>query len=90
MHSFSGCTYVDGNVEITHIDDDGSPSHVMNEKYDFSFLRQIEEIKGYLLISDVYGVGYLPFDNLKIIRGHSLFGKISSCSLAFVNISKLI
>ena len=63
---------MDGNVEITHIDADGSDSM---EKYDFKFLNQIEEIKGYLLIFHVQ-VGFLPFDNLKIIRGQTLFGKL--------------
>ena len=71
---YSGCTYVDGNVEITHIDVDAGQSHVSDQKYDFSFLRDIEEIKGYLLIFHVQ-VGTLPFDNLKIIRGQTLFGK---------------
>ena len=71
---YSGCTYIDGNVEITHIDADNSKSHEVNDKYDFSFLRDIEEIKGYLLIFHVQ-VGHLPFDNLKIIRGQTLFGK---------------
>ena len=68
----SGCTYVDGNVEISHIDTDGSDT-ALSEKYDFSFLKQIEEIKGYLLIYQVE-VNYLPFDSLKIIRGQTLFG----------------
>ena len=71
---YSGCTYVDGNVEITHIGVDLSKSHEMDQLYNFNFLRDIEEIKGYLLIFHVQ-IGYLPFDNLKIIRGQNLFGK---------------
>ena len=67
----SGCTYVDGNLEITHMD---GPDAQLSEKYDFSFLNQIEEIKGYLLIFHVE-VPFLPFDNLKIIRGQTLFGE---------------
>ena len=65
---------MDGNVEITHIDFPDSERLSAENKYDFSFLSQIEEIKGYLLIFHVH-VGYLPFDNLKIIRGQTLFGK---------------
>lgn len=69
---YSGCTYVDGNVEITHIN--AGEGEDQDQKYDFGFLRDIEEIKGYLLIFNVE-VGHLPFDNLKIIRGQTLFGK---------------
>jgi len=70
---FSGCTRVDGNVEITHIDHQFSRSREGDPSF-FSFLRQIEEIRGYLLIYRVR-VGYLPFDNLKVIRGQSLYGR---------------
>ena len=49
---------MDGNVEITHIDFPDSERYLAETKYDFSFLSQIEEIKGYLLIFHVQ-VGYL-------------------------------
>ena len=78
---------MDGNVEITHIDFPDSERYLAETKYDFSFLSQIEEIKGYLLIFHVQ-VGYLPFDNLKIIRGQKLFGELKRGILFLLGMGK--
>ncbi|CAG0882101.1 unnamed protein product [Cyprideis torosa] len=60
---YTNCTYVEGNLEITWIDDD----HL-----DLSFLSQIREVTGYVLISYV-DVKRLVLPSLQIIRGRSLF-----------------
>ncbi|XP_045205394.2 epidermal growth factor receptor-like isoform X2 [Mercenaria mercenaria] len=59
---YTNCSYVDGNLEITSLE--GS--------YDLGFLKDIEEIDGYLLIVNVYS-NYLNLTNLRIIRGNELF-----------------
>ena len=57
---------MDGNLEITNF----KPND--NKIYDFSFLENITEITGYIIIfnSDIYN---LPLKNLKIVRGWDLF-----------------
>ncbi|OQV21587.1 Epidermal growth factor receptor [Hypsibius exemplaris] len=58
---YENCTYVQGNLEITHID----------ANYDLRFLSQIREVTGYVLIARVdKEVVSLP--NLRIIRGRTL------------------
>jgi hypothetical protein len=45
--TYTNCTYVDGNLEITFLD---GP----DDDYDLSFLQSIEEVSGYVLIYSVY------------------------------------
>ena len=59
---YSNCSYVDGNLELTNLE--GS--------YDLGFLKDIEEVDGYVFIVNVFS-NYLNLTNLRIIRGKSLF-----------------
>jgi L1 cell adhesion molecule len=63
--TYTNCTYVDGNLEITFLD---GP----NDDYDLSFLQSIEEVSGYVLIYSVYAQD-LHLRNLKLIRGSQLY-----------------
>ncbi|XP_008214045.1 epidermal growth factor receptor isoform X2 [Nasonia vitripennis] len=60
---YTNCTYVDGNLEITWLQD---------EKFDLSFLQYIREVTGYVLISHV-DVPKMVLPRLQIIRGRTLF-----------------
>ncbi|XP_041986353.1 epidermal growth factor receptor isoform X2 [Aricia agestis] len=60
---FTNCTYVDGNLELTWL---------QNETMDLSFLQHIREVTGYVLISHVK-VTNIVLPNLQIIRGRTLF-----------------
>lgn len=60
---YTNCTYVDGNLEITWI---------QNNSYDLSFLQHIREVTGYVLISHV-DVEHVKLPRLQIIRGRTLF-----------------
>ncbi|KAI1292179.1 Epidermal growth factor receptor [Halotydeus destructor] len=60
---YNNCTYVDGNLEITWLQD---------KNVDLSFLNDIREVTGYVLISHV-DVPRVVLPNLRIIRGRSLF-----------------
>jgi epidermal growth factor receptor len=59
---YTHCTHVDGNLELTWL---------QNSTYDMSFLNHIREVSGYVLISHVDADIRMP--NLKIIRGQNLF-----------------
>ncbi|XP_048019191.1 epidermal growth factor receptor [Megalobrama amblycephala] len=59
---YSNCTVVLENLEITY----------MAEKHDLSFLRSIQEVGGYVLIG-INSAPSIPLENLRIIRGHSLY-----------------
>ncbi|XP_072009463.1 epidermal growth factor receptor-like isoform X2 [Engystomops pustulosus] len=59
---YSYCEVVLGNLEITHL----QPHH------DPSFLKEIKEVGGYVLISD-NAVKSIPLVNLRIIRGNNLY-----------------
>ncbi|XP_060519408.1 epidermal growth factor receptor isoform X2 [Cylas formicarius] len=59
---FTNCTYVDGNLELTWLQD---------ANLDLSFLQYIREVTGYVLISHVDINIVLP--RLQIIRGRTLF-----------------
>ncbi|XP_039508295.1 epidermal growth factor receptor-like isoform X2 [Pimephales promelas] len=59
---YSNCTVVLENLEITY----------MTENHDLSFLRSIQEVGGYVLIG-LNSAPSIPLENLRIIRGHSLF-----------------
>uniref|UniRef100_A0A8C1KKK3 Receptor protein-tyrosine kinase n=1 Tax=Cyprinus carpio TaxID=7962 RepID=A0A8C1KKK3_CYPCA len=67
VRMYSNCTVVLENLEITNV----------QEYHDLSFLRKnqifiIEEVGGYVLIGINY-VDVIPLENLRLIRGHSLF-----------------
>jgi hypothetical protein len=80
---YTDCVYVDGNIEITNFDpnhdnenegtiNEYALSEKKNTKYDFSFLDNIQEITGYLLIHNTY-IESLKFKSLRVIRGWNLF-----------------
>jgi epidermal growth factor receptor len=83
---YRGCVYVDGNLEISNFHpyfnqslDDFSPNdeyHIgdndLDTSYNFSFLDDIREITGYLLVHGTR-IKSLRFKNLKLIRGKTLF-----------------
>nr|CAD7198577.1 unnamed protein product [Timema douglasi] len=60
---YTNCTYVDGNLELTWLQD---------ETLDLSFLQYIREVTGYVLISHV-DVRRIVLPRLQIIRGRTLF-----------------
>ncbi|XP_072930769.1 epidermal growth factor receptor isoform X2 [Epargyreus clarus] len=60
---FTNCTYVDGNLELTWL---------QNETMDLSFLKHIREVTGYVLIAYV-NVKHIVLPQLQIIRGRTLF-----------------
>jgi hypothetical protein len=60
--SYTNCTYVDGNLEIVF----------MKNPDDMSFLRNIREVTGYVLIV-ANKVDYIPLTSLRIIRGRTLY-----------------
>ena len=60
---YTNCTYVDGNLELTWLQD---------EHLDLSFLQHIREVTGYVLISHV-DVTRIVLPSLQIIRGRTLF-----------------
>lgn len=60
---YTNCTYVDGNLELTWLQD---------EHLDLSFLQHIREVTGYVLISHV-DVKRIVLPALQIIRGRTLF-----------------
>jgi hypothetical protein len=66
---YRNCVYLDGNLEISNFRIQGNKTIA---DHDFSFLQNITEITGYLLVfnSDIES---LPLTNLKIIRGWKLF-----------------
>ncbi|KAG9355864.1 hypothetical protein JZ751_000706 [Albula glossodonta] len=59
---YSNCTVVLENLEITYTE-----AH-----HDLSFLKTIQEVGGYVLIA-LNKVDTVPLDNLRIIRGHTLY-----------------
>ncbi|KAK3921300.1 Epidermal growth factor receptor [Frankliniella fusca] len=60
---YTNCTYVDGNLELTWLQD---------ESFDLSFLQYIREVTGYVLISHV-DVRRIVLPRLQIIRGRTTF-----------------
>ncbi len=60
---YTNCTYVDGNLELTWLQDKNA---------DLSFLQYIREVTGYVLISHV-DVKRIVLPSLQIIRGRTLF-----------------
>lgn len=61
---YSNCTYVDGNLELVDLD----------QNYNLSFLRDIHEVTGYVLIKSVMSE-FLWLENLRIIRGQLLLSQ---------------
>ncbi|XP_060103734.1 epidermal growth factor receptor [Heteronotia binoei] len=59
---YEGCEIVLGNLEITYI----------SNSYNLSFLKSIQEVAGYVLIA-VSEVKSIPLENLRIIRGNTLY-----------------
>uniref|UniRef100_A0A4W5QIP0 receptor protein-tyrosine kinase n=1 Tax=Hucho hucho TaxID=62062 RepID=A0A4W5QIP0_9TELE len=62
VKTYSNCTIVLENLEVTHMED----------HHDLSFLRSIQEVGGYVLIA-LNTANRIPLDNLRIIRGHTLY-----------------
>ncbi|XP_045784894.1 epidermal growth factor receptor isoform X1 [Maniola jurtina] len=60
---FTNCTYVDGNLELTWL---------QNKSMDLTFLEHIREVTGYVLIAYVQ-VENIRLPQLQIIRGRTLF-----------------
>ncbi|CAG7730524.1 unnamed protein product [Allacma fusca] len=60
---YSNCTYVEGNLELTWIQE---------KNMDLSFLQHIREVTGYVLISHV-DVKRIVLPSLQVIRGRTLF-----------------
>ncbi|XP_063244948.1 epidermal growth factor receptor isoform X2 [Bacillus rossius redtenbacheri] len=60
---YTNCTYVDGNLELTWLQD---------EHLDLSFLQHIREVTGYVFISHV-DVSRVVLPRLQIIRGRTVF-----------------
>ncbi|XP_042865529.1 epidermal growth factor receptor-like isoform X2 [Penaeus japonicus] len=78
---YINCTYVDGNLELTWLQD---------ENLDLSFLQYIREVTGYVLISHV-DVKKIVLPSLQIVRGQMLF-KLSVHDQSFallVTLSKM-
>ncbi|XP_041373552.1 epidermal growth factor receptor-like isoform X2 [Gigantopelta aegis] len=63
---FTGCTYIEGNLELTHLIDP-------NVEYDLSFLSNIRYVTGYVIVVIVTQVDAVPLDSLQTIRGDELF-----------------
>ncbi|XP_076000694.1 epidermal growth factor receptor [Genypterus blacodes] len=62
VKAYSNCTVVMENLEVTYMD----------EHHNLSFLRSIQEVGGYVLIA-LNTASSIPLENLRIIRGHSLY-----------------
>ncbi|XP_071791148.1 epidermal growth factor receptor-like isoform X4 [Asterias amurensis] len=60
---FEGCTYVDGNLEIKFL---------RQKHYDLTFLKDIREVTGYVIILLLYQDVVL-FPSLRVIRGNELY-----------------
>ncbi|KAM4622652.1 receptor tyrosine-protein kinase erbB-2 [Discoglossus pictus] len=59
---YQGCQVVQGNLEITYL----------KEGDDVSFLKDIKEVQGYVLIANNL-LSYMPLEKLRIIRGTQLY-----------------
>lgn len=59
---YTNCTYVDGNLELVFV----------QSNHDLSFLKDVREVTGYVLIVSVMSK-YLSLTNLRIIRGQTLY-----------------
>ncbi|XP_073428673.1 receptor tyrosine-protein kinase erbB-2 isoform X1 [Dendrobates tinctorius] len=59
---YQDCQVIQGNLEITYL----------NENDDVSFLKDIKEVQGYVLIAHNL-MSYIPLEKLHIIRGTQLY-----------------
>lgn len=59
---YQDCQVIQGNLEITYL----------NENDDVSFLKDIKEVQGYVLIAFNL-LSYMPLEKLRIIRGTQLY-----------------
>ncbi|XP_047425851.1 receptor tyrosine-protein kinase erbB-3b isoform X2 [Mugil cephalus] len=69
---YDGCEIVMGNLEITQIE----------SNWDFSFLKTIREVTGYVLIA-MNHFQEVPLGQLRVIRGNSLFERRFALSVFF-------
>ncbi|XP_007556641.1 receptor tyrosine-protein kinase erbB-3b isoform X1 [Poecilia formosa] len=69
---YSGCEIIMGNLEITQIE----------SNWDFSFLKTIREVTGYVLIA-MNHVQEIPLGQLRVIRGNSLYERRFALSVFF-------
>ncbi|XP_046725655.1 receptor tyrosine-protein kinase erbB-3b isoform X2 [Silurus meridionalis] len=61
---YNGCEIIIGNLEITQMEQD----------FDFSFLKNVREVTGYVLIAANQFLR-LPIEQLRVIRGSTLYEK---------------
>ncbi len=61
-----GCNFLDGNLELTHF------KKKPGRTYDFSFLQNITEITGYIIVFNS-DIDSLPLSNLRIVRGWKVY-----------------
>ncbi|KAM7411911.1 hypothetical protein PAMA_021742 [Pampus argenteus] len=73
---YVGCEIIMGNLEITQIE----------SNWDFSFLRTIREVTGYVLIA-MNHFQEIPLGQLRVIRGNSLYERRFALSV-FLNYPK--
>ncbi|XP_030207749.1 receptor tyrosine-protein kinase erbB-3 isoform X3 [Gadus morhua] len=69
---YEGCRIIMGNLEIIQMDTNRN----------FSFLKTIREVTGYVLIA-MNLVDYIPLDQLRVIRGNTLYDKRFALSVFF-------
>ncbi|XP_015241974.1 PREDICTED: receptor tyrosine-protein kinase erbB-3-like [Cyprinodon variegatus] len=69
---YSGCEIIMGNLEITNIE----------SNWDFSFLKTIREVTGYVLIA-MNHFQEIPLGRLRVIRGNSLYERRFALSVLF-------
>ncbi|XP_071941004.1 epidermal growth factor receptor-like [Antedon mediterranea] len=72
-NTFTGCTHVIGNVEITYQQD---------TSIDFSFMNDIEDVSGYVLVTQSY-IPYIPLPKLTVIRGEELFKESTALYVSY-------
>uniref|UniRef100_A0A8C4F3C9 Receptor protein-tyrosine kinase n=1 Tax=Dicentrarchus labrax TaxID=13489 RepID=A0A8C4F3C9_DICLA len=73
---YDGCEIIMGNLEITQIE----------SNWDFSFLKTIREVTGYVLIA-MNHFQEIPLGQLRVIRGNSLYERRFALSV-FLNYPK--
>ncbi|XP_068997047.1 receptor tyrosine-protein kinase erbB-3b [Embiotoca jacksoni] len=69
---YDGCQIIMGNLEITQIE----------SNWDFSFLKTIREVTGYVLIA-MNHIQEIPLGQLRVIRGNSLYERRFALSVFF-------
>jgi hypothetical protein len=95
---YKNCVYLEGNLEINNFNPYNSNSkelidyqntdQTLDKTYDFSFLDEIKEITGYLIVSNTR-IKNLRLKSLEIIRGRNLFGDFSVYISANVRLERL-